>query len=228
MKIISWNINSIRKRLQLLEQLLLVEKPDIVYLQETRVSNALWPTIESQYHIYREGEKSGRNGVAILSKWPLILEEGDSRYLKASLTHNGTSYHLLNLYVPNGFSVSASREHKIFFLNNIQNKYQHLKNLIIGGDFNIIPSIAHSTIGDLFSPEEHLAFRSLSEKLQVIAPRGLTWWDYRTYKFNPRLGMTLDFYLLSHCLEARGLDVISTYRNVENCSDHAPIILNLS
>ena len=93
-KIVSWNINSIRIRIHLLKRLVLEQNPDIVCLQETKVINELFPITEIQdlgfKYIEFDGEKS-YNGVAILSKIPLdnvekidILDFKHKRHISSS------------------------------------------------------------------------------------------------------------------------------------------------
>jgi len=152
MKVVSWNINSVRLRLGLLKKLIEEEKPDVICLQETKVVNDLFPVNEIKSfgfdNIHFLGEKS-YNGVAIISKFPLYDNEifffggkEDSRCIKSVI--NG--FNLYNIYIPAGGDIPDPDEndkfkHKLDYVQDLTNHFTNCKHekTIILGDFNIAP-----------------------------------------------------------------------------------------
>lgn len=156
MKIISWNINSLRLRLPLLKKFVDNYHPDIICLQETKVSNEDFPLIDVSSlgfdFVEFDGEKS-YNGVAIFSKYPInkiekidILNYGHKRHIFSQIKTPLGAINLHNFYVPAGGDIpdvvlNDKFDHKLkfidwmaqYFLKNSQQK------TIILGDFNIAP-----------------------------------------------------------------------------------------
>jgi exodeoxyribonuclease-3 len=155
MKIISWNINSVRLRSSLLKQLINEQQPDIICLQETKVQDSEFPLEELKSfgleNIYFSGQKS-YNGVAILSKEPLnnietykILDSEDKRHISAT-TQSGIKIH--NFYVPAGgdepdININPKFDFKLKFLDWMEEyfskNYTQNDKLIMVGDMNIAP-----------------------------------------------------------------------------------------
>ena len=155
MKIISWNINSLRLRLTLLKNLIDEQNPDIICLQETKVSDEQFPLLEIQNLGFKFIEFSGEksyNGVAILSKIPIhgikkynILDSGHKRHIAVSLP-NQTILH--NFYVPAGGdipdpAINNKFDFKLKFIDWMNDYFSknHSKSdpIIILGDMNIAP-----------------------------------------------------------------------------------------
>ncbi|MES2677975.1 MAG: exodeoxyribonuclease III [Pseudomonadota bacterium] len=155
MKIISWNINSLRLRLPLLEKVVAAHNPDIICLQETKVQDADFPLLAVQNLGFKfiefAGEKS-YNGVAILSKLPLenikkynILDFGHKRHIAATLP-NGEILH--NFYVPAGGDIPDVKlndkfDFKLKFVDWMSEyfakNYRNNQKIIMVGDMNIAP-----------------------------------------------------------------------------------------
>ena len=155
LRIITWNINSVRLRLPLLKKLVVEAKPDIICLQETKVEDALFPLEDLKAlgfpHIVFSGQKS-YNGVAILSKVPLsdvqtmtLAASDHKRHISARLP-SGAVLH--NFYVPAGGDIPDPIENPAygFKLNFVEDMTAWSKKLgkkpessIIVGDFNIAP-----------------------------------------------------------------------------------------
>jgi exodeoxyribonuclease-3 len=155
MKLATWNVNSIRIRLHLIKKLAEEEKPDIIFLQETKVIDDLFPQDflkELGYeYLFFQGEKS-YNGVAILSKLPLHSQfysdmngKGDCRHIGAMLD-NGIELH--NFYIPAGGDLpdpelNSKFKYKLQYIQNVRSWF--LKNkkitdkIILAGDLNIAP-----------------------------------------------------------------------------------------
>ncbi len=156
MKLISWNINSLRLRLPLLSKLVDEAAPDIICLQETKVSDAEFPilAVKALGYQYIEfcGEKS-YNGVAILSKLPIqkhsvidVLDYGHKRHIATTLQTKIGEVVLHNFYVPAGGDIAdpvanPKFDHKLKFVDWMGEFFaaQKDKNFIIVGDFNIAP-----------------------------------------------------------------------------------------
>lgn len=156
MKIISWNINSLRLRMPLLKKLVQEINPDIICLQEIKVEDALFPLLEVKSlgfdHVEFSGEKS-YNGVAIISRFPLakrvavdVLDYGHKRHLAVTLQTKIGEVELHNFYVPAGGDIPDAAtnpkfDHKLKFVDWMQEYFapQRNKNIIIVGDFNIAP-----------------------------------------------------------------------------------------
>jgi exodeoxyribonuclease-3 len=155
MRIATWNINSIRARLPLLQKLVETERPDIVCLQETKVADEMFPadfvTALGYPHLQICGMK-GYNGVAILSRVPIEpslrqdwCARGDARHLAVALP-DGTELH--NFYVPAGGDVPdpAANDkfaHKLNFLDEVTawfpSQRQGDRPMVLVGDLNIAP-----------------------------------------------------------------------------------------
>ena len=151
--IASWNINSVRLRIELVAKFLKLADPDIMCLQETKCSDEKLPleTFEKLGYKFAafKGQKS-YNGVLILSKRKIVNIEkfnfcgkGDARHIGIEL-EDGIKVH--NLYIPAGgdqpdIKLNPKFEHKINFLSEIKDKFfkQEQKKTIMVGDFNIAP-----------------------------------------------------------------------------------------
>lgn len=158
MKITTWNINSIRIRMDALARLIEVENPDVLCLQETKVRDDLFPTLEITALGYPHqavfGEKS-YNGVAILSKQPLTdiktftwggLEA--ARHIAATITVNNMPVEIHSLYIPAGGDIPKADQnpkfaYKLRFIDELTDWSAQSVNdgraRILTGDFNIAP-----------------------------------------------------------------------------------------
>ena len=155
MIISSWNVNSVRARINNIREYLIKFSPDIIMIQEIKTPNETYPydDIKSlKYENYVYGQKS-YNGVAIISKKKLNNIQTDifkdknkqSRIISAELKHKNKNIILINIYTPNGNPVDTEKyDYKLYWLDNLIKKIESLskqsENIIIGGDFNIIPS----------------------------------------------------------------------------------------
>lgn len=154
MKIVTWNINSVRLRAPIVVKLMQEEKPDIIALQETKVVDELFPreTFEAEgyKHIHVSGMKS-YNGVCIFSRKPFEDTEIHTRVGKDDCRHISIStkdFDLHNLYIPAGGDepdreVNEKFGHKLDFIQEMTefftSEYSNKKNVITLGDFNIAP-----------------------------------------------------------------------------------------
>lgn len=154
MKIVTWNINSVRLRAAMVVKLMREEKPHIIALQETKVVDELFPRevfeAEGYEHIHFSGMKS-YNGVCIFSRVPFKKTETHSRVGKNDCRHISIStqdFDLHNLYIPAGGDepnreINEKFGHKLDFISEIteffSQNYSNKKNVITLGDFNIAP-----------------------------------------------------------------------------------------
>ena len=154
MKIISWNVNSVRARIENIKDYIKDSSPDVLLLQEIKTQNENFPTSEFKnlgYTSHIFGQKS-YNGVAIISKYNLENVETNfikddlkqSRIITGELKINLKKIKLINIYVPNGNPVDTEKyEYKKNwlkkFINSVKKKITKYPNLLIAGDFNIIP-----------------------------------------------------------------------------------------
>ncbi|MCE3255121.1 MAG: xthA 1 [Rickettsiaceae bacterium] len=191
MKIISWNINSLRLRFPLLEKLVKTQNPDIICLQETKVQDSEFPLllVKNLGFEFVEfiGEKS-YNGVAILSKVPLtdikkydILNSGHKRHIAAKLP-NGVILH--NFYVPAGgdipdITLNNKFDFKLKFVDWMTQyfaaNYSKDDKIIMLGDMNIAP-----LVNDVWSHKQMLTVVSHTpielEKMENLRA-SLAWID---------------------------------------------------
>jgi len=155
LRIVSWNINSVRLRAPNIEAFMAEEKPDIICLQETKCQNAEFPLKAFREmglcHLVLRGQRGGHAGVAIASRLPLeevdtpdLCREGHARAIAARLK-SGLEIH--NIYLPAGGDVpdAAANEkfaHKLDFLDRLGPGYKRLKKgvpRILLGDLNVAP-----------------------------------------------------------------------------------------
>jgi exodeoxyribonuclease-3 len=227
MIIATWNINSVRSRLEHLLEWLQAFGPDVVLLQEIKCQNEQFPSepIEDLgYNIALHGQKS-YNGVAILSKYPIedVVRElpgkgddGSSRYIEAVTNQ----VRVASVYCPNGQDLGT--EKFIYKMNFFDRLRDHLQNLlryeekvVIGGDYNVAPT--DDDVYDkvkfrnriLASPEERDKYRALTNLGYTDIVRALnptdhvnsktlfTWWDYRQGSWDQNNGLRIDHLLLS-------------------------------
>ena len=248
MKIVSWNINSLRKRQDRLFAWLQATEPDIVCLQETKCPDEQFPALALQaagYHSAYHGEKS-YNGVAILAKielqdvQPSLCDEvvdPQARVIAATIGH----LRVYSIYAPNGQAVgSPAYEYKLHWYRRLRDCLAREKStdLVVCGDFNVAPedidvydpTLWHGTI--MCSENERRAFRELCEvgirdTLRLHHQEGslFSWWDYQMRAFEKNRGLRIDAVLASGSLAkkcvASGID--REMRMGKDPSDHAPV-----
>lgn len=158
LRIATWNINSVRLRLPLVEKLATEYKPDIICLQETKATDDVFPTDAIKQmgyaHQHIHGMKS-YNGLAILSKIPLVksvihhrVAKQDCRHIACTFEINGKPVDLHNIYIPAGGDIPDAAlndkfGHKIDFVQELtefwMKEHSETENIIAVGDFNIAP-----------------------------------------------------------------------------------------
>ena len=257
MKIVSWNVNSIRARIINVLDYIRIEKPEIIFLQEIKTENINFPTDEFKklgYESYVFGQKS-YNGVAFISKIKIdnividFIKDDlkQSRIICGNIEINKKKIKLINIYVPNGNPVNTEKyEYKKRwldkFLKSIKKNLLNEKNIIISGDFNVIPDemdvYDHSKFLDdaLYKIEIRKYFRELINYGFKDVYRQLnknkqeyTFWDYMAGSWPKNYGMRIDHFLLSNNLleDVKTININAKQRGKTKPSDHTPIELEI-
>ena len=253
MRIASWNVNSIRARLDHVTAWLPIAKPDVLLLQELK--GTIFPAEIFKALGYESVAVTQKtyNGVAILSRYPIEAMNttlaGDSldshaRFLE-TMIHG---LRIVNIYLPNGNPVGTEKfSYKLAWMDRLtlQMKGWVAENIptVIGGDFNVIPEDIDchkpaSWIHDaLFQPEPRARYRTLLTMGYTDAFRSLhpgegghfTFWDYFRRAFDYNRGIRIDHFLLSPNLSSRleKCEIDTAPRAQEKPSDHTPIIVDL-
>lgn len=243
MKIVSWNVNSIRARLESFAKLVEIHNPDVILLQETRVEEDKFPREQLEdfgYNIAIRGQKA-RNGVAICSKMPLEEVNSDfidtvefseeARYLEA---FTGGVF-VASIYVPNGQEVDFPQYfYKLRFLDQLVEYLKKFRDqiFVLGGDFNVGPYPKDIYIkgyeGIAGSQRERDAIAKIRDAgfKDMLPDSGFTWWSYRQRDFKKNNGFRLDHFYMNECTQKTFIDgkVLLDIRELERPSDHAPIM----
>jgi len=254
MKIATWNINSVRARLGFLMEWLERQQPDLLCLQETKVTDEDFPRLELEAAGYRVevfGQKS-YNGVAIIAHGDLDEVSrsfsgdplpGEARVLGATFA----GIRVITVYVPNGRSVGTETyTTKLTWLDRFRKAldagHSPKDPIFICGDWNVAPE--DRDVHDpkrwrgkiLCSEPEREKFRALEDwglrdAVRLLTPDGgiYTWWDYRMSGFRRDWGLRIDHALVSEPVAAgvREATVDREARGGEKPSDHAPLVVTL-
>ena len=250
-KLVTWNVNSLKARLPRVLEFLEHEHPDVLCLQETKVEAAAFPSqelLEAGYSAHHHS--AGRwAGVAILARGDLALEggirglpgeraAGEARWCEAT----AGGLRIASTYVTNGRAVGTPTfEEKLAFLEAIAARAGELD--VILGDFNVAPADADVYDPEAFAGSTHVT-RDERSRLEAILDCGFvdaaahlhpgeqrfTWWDYRQGHFHRGLGLRIDLALVLEPLvpRLRECTIIRDYRKGTKPSDHAPLVLELS
>lgn len=250
MKIATWNVNSLRVRLPHVVTWINTVKPDVLALQETKLTDDSFPIAAIEdlgYKVVASGQKT-YNGVAILSRDKSedvvfdLPSFADPQRRVLGITIG--DIRVLNLYIPNGESVVSKKyEYKMSWLKSLalflqEERKKHAK-MVVLGDFNIAPEEIDvhnpkSWEGQvLFSEPERQAFRDMlavgfKDCFRMLSPdeKHYSWWDYRLNAFKRDMGLRIDHILASNTLSAHCVKcyIDKDPRGWERPSDHAPVI----
>jgi exodeoxyribonuclease-3 len=250
MKVATYNINNVNRRLPNLLRWLQRAKPDVVCLQELKSTEGDFPLRaigEAGYGAVWRGQKSW-NGVAILARnaEPVLIRNGlpgdpsdrEARYIEAAVR----GIVIASLYAPNGNPQPGPKfDAKLQWLKRLR---AHAKKLltqqvpvVLAGDYNVAPTAldiypTRSWDRDaLIQPESRAAFAALvaqgwTDAIRTLHPAKpmFTFWDYKRNRWPRDAGLRLDHLLLSPVLAPRlikaGVD--RTPRSEDGASDHAP------
>ena len=257
MKIATWNVNSVRARIINILDYLEKSKPDILFLQEIKTENINFPSDEFKkigYESFVFGQKS-YNGVAFLSKIKIdkinlnFIEDDlkQSRIITGNIQIKKKKIKIINIYVPNGNPINTEKyEYKKKwldkFLMSVKKTLATEKNIIIAGDFNIIPDkndvYDHNLyLNDaLYKIEIRKYFRELinygfSDVYRYLKKdkQEYTFWDYMAGSWPKNYGMRIDHFLLSNNLleDVKTININAKQRGKTKPSDHTPIELEI-
>jgi len=256
-RLVTWNVNSIKVRLPRVLEFLGELAPDVVCMQETKCEDAAFPLDElgaAGYHAVHHS--AGRwAGVAIVTRAGLALEDpvaglpgelrGDeARWIEATVG----GLRIVSTYVPNGRAVGTPTfDEKLAFLDAAAVRVAQLGAagvpLAVAGDFNVAPSDIDVYDPEAFVGSTHVTPEERGRVEQIIAAGGLvdayralhpdevgyTWWDYRQGHFHRKMGLRIDLVLLSEALAPRleHCGIERNYRKGSKPSDHAPLVARL-
>ena len=255
MRVATWNVNSLRVRLPHLLRWLEKSQTDVVCLQETKLTDDLFPVdalrAAGWEHLAWWGEPT-YNGVAIVSRLPLEdvqmgfddpIERDDKRVISATVD----GVRVIGIYVPNGQRVGSPKfAWKLKWLAGLRAwlsaRHTPDEPVLLCGDLNIAPD--DLDVWDPFEfdgvllchPGERARFQQLLDWGFTDAYRarnrfanGFTWWDYQQMGWQRGHGMRIDLVLLSAPLLARceAVQIWSETRGWDQPSDHAPVSVDL-
>ena len=258
MNIATWNVNSVRSRLDQLTAWLARAAPDVLCMQETKVEDDLFPheaLAEVGYRCVVDGQKT-YNGVAIAARFGLAIEDvkrgldGDpSDAHKRCIAATIEGVRVIGVYVPNGQAVGTPAfAYKLAWLDRLHRelaeRYRPTDPILVCGDFNVAPEAidVHDPkkwAGQvLCTDDERAALRKVSGfgltdafRDKHAAEAGLySWWDYRMGAFKRNRGLRIDLALCSRPLMERcvAVTIDKRPRELERPSDHAPVIVELT
>jgi exodeoxyribonuclease-3 len=252
-KIATWNVNSLRVRLPQVLSWVQQHQPDVLALQETKLTDDQFPLQIIQdigYTALYAGQKA-YNGVALFIKQKNhqdvlldipTLQDPQRRVLGALIE----DIYVLNLYVPNGETITSEKyQYKLHWLQHVRDYLQAVllkhSRVIVLGDFNIAP--AAIDVHDpqrwegqvLCSEREREAFNDLlklglKDCFRHLYPteQQFSWWDYRMHAFKRNIGLRIDHVLVSEALVSfcKSCHIDKVTRMQERPSDHAPVFVS--
>ena len=248
-RVATWNLNSIRIRLDILDKWIEQHRPHVICFQETKVVDEDFPAEfldNLGYDVVYHGQKS-YNGVAIASRLNLSnismrlpdLHDNQSRVIEADIA----GIRFLSVYAPNGGGREEKMQHKMEFYQKLTSRLKQLttqyKTVIAGGDYNVAPTnddvydiddYGHNNVA--VSPKERKAWQNLLAKAGLQDAHAMldgpahdhTWWDYRQQSYALNHGLRIDHFLVAGA-NCKSLVVDHEPRQQERPSDHAPVIL---
>ncbi len=256
MRVATWNVNSLKARVGRVEEWLADVQPDVLCMQETKLSDDAFPALTFQalgYESAHHGQGQW-NGVAILSKVGLadvVANFADGRPPDAEarlITATCAGVRITSVYVPNGRSLDHEHyRYKLAWLarlrNHVANNSSPLDQVIVTGDFNIAPDDR-----DVYDPSKMIGATHVSPaeraELAALCDWGMTdvlrrfhdqdklysWWDYRAGDFHMGRGLRIDLVLATAPVVARSTFSIidRNARKGTSPSDHAPVIVDLA
>ena len=257
MRIATWNVNSVKSRLEHLLAYLKEASPDVLCLQELKCVDEAFPRVEVEsagYNVATHGQKT-YNGVAILSKRPVEVTRGlpgdtsdeHARYIEAVVPTDGGAVRVASIYLPNGNPVGTEKyTYKLAFMDRLTNHARNLlaleEPLVLAGDYNVIPQAQDAKDIALWQ-DDALYLLATREKFRTLQALGLTdalratsdapglytFWDYQAGAWQKNNGIRIDHLLLSAQAADRlqQVGIDKEMRNREKPSDHVPVWIEL-
>ncbi len=253
MKLATWNVNSLSVRLPQVLDWMRSHEPDVLALQETKLTDDKFPLGEFETAGYRAqwfGQKT-YNGVALLSRAdaqdPVRNIPGFDDEQARVITATVQGVRTIGAYFPNGQEPGSDKfGYKMRWLDALREwvraELTTHTDLVLMGDFNIAPEDRDvydpvAWAGQIHcTPEERAQFRALVDlglhdafRMFEQPPKSWSWWDYRNLAFRKNQGLRIDHILVSEPLQARvaGCTIDKAPRRNERPSDHAPVIAEL-
>ena len=258
MKISSWNVNSVRARIVNILNYLKFSNPDILMIQEIKTEERNFPfnnfkNLGYDSHVF--GQKS-YNGVAFLSKINIdkinlqFFEDknNQARIIVGDIKNKLKIIKLINIYVPNGNPIGKEkyRYKKNWydtFIKKVKKTLAENENIIIGGDFNVIPE--DIDVYDFKKYENDALFKlDIRKKFRELINLGFhdifryfykdkqeyTFWDYMAGSWQKNHGMRIDHFLVSNNLlnNIKNISIDKKQRSESKPSDHVPIELEIN
>jgi exodeoxyribonuclease III len=258
MRLVTWNVNSVRARLPRVRELLLAHAPDVLCVQETKVAAEAFPHDDLAELGYRAvAHSEGRwNGVALVVRDGLEIEDvraglpgepspDQARWIEAVVD----GVRVASTYVPNGRDPThAMFVEKLGFLDAMcAHVGASLASgpVVVAGDFNVAPADLDVWDPEALEGSTHvtpaereriaaLGALGLTDAFRALHPddTGFTWWDYRMGAFRRGMGMRIDLVLVGPDLEPVAATVDTVFRRNNEAgdkpSDHAPLIVELA
>jgi len=257
-QIATWNVNSVRQRLEHLTRYLRDVNPDVLCLQELKCVDEAFPYSEVEacgYNVAVHGQK-GFNGVAILSKAPIEVtrglpgdpEDSHARYIEALVPHGEGVVRVGCLYLPNGNPVGTDKySYKLAWMDRLiahaRTLLAYEEPLVLAGDYNVIPAPR-----DCYDPaawaEDALFLPQTREKFGALINLGFTdalratsdaaelytFWDYKAGCWQRNKGLRIDHLLLSPQAADKltRVTVDKARRSEDKPSDHVPVRMELA
>jgi exodeoxyribonuclease III len=256
-RIVTWNVNSLKVRLPRVEAWLAEVQPDVLCMQETKLADDAFPALTFQalgYESVHHGQGQW-NGVAILSKVGIddVVAgfhpssgdpDPDARIVSARC--GGVS--VTSVYVPNGRSLDHEHyQYKLGWLAQLRRHVAAIGSpddaMVVTGDFNIAPDDR-----DVYDPSKFVEATHVSDAERALlaelgdwgftdlfrsrwdGPKLYSWWDYRAGDFHQGRGLRIDLVLGTRSVADR-LEWSIVDRNArkgESPSDHAPVLVDLA
>ena len=257
MKIVSWNVNSVRARISNILNYIKSSKPDILMIQEIKTEEKNFPFDDFKkigYKSYVFGQKS-YNGVALITKENISKIDKNfitdtkkqSRIISGEIKNKNKEIKIINIYVPNGNPIGTDKyDYKKkwydLFIKKTKKTLLENKNIIIGGDFNIIPekedvyNYKKYENDALYKLEMRKKFRELINlgfhdvyRFFFKNKTEYTFWDYMSGAWQKNNGMRIDHFLVSTNLinDIKSIRINKNPRSKIKPSDHTPIEIDI-
>jgi exodeoxyribonuclease-3 len=250
-KLATWNVNSVRARIERVLAWLSTHKPDIVCLQELKCEEQLLPTLELHalgYHGVYHCQKT-YNGVAILSRAPISdvtlgLDDGEDDPQTRLIAGTIDGVRVISAYFPNGDTVGSDKFlYKLKWMARLRayldKRHSADEALVLCGDFNVAPEARD--VHDPLAWERTVLFHpDARQALERVRGFGFTdvfrqhhtdggaysWWDYRMLGFPKNRGLRIDHIFATESMAARsnGSWIDREERKGKQPSDHAPVL----
>lgn len=254
MRLATWNVNSIRARLERVTAWLDEQKPDVLCMQETKIEDDAFPHDafrELGYQAVVHGQRSW-NGVAILSRTPLTditrgFDDGGDDPQARLIAATTAGLRVVSAYFPNGDTIGSDKwAFKLAWMARlatwVRAAVRTEPRLALCGDYNVAPADldVHDParwIGTvLFTPEVRVALEQIRSAGLVDVVRRLnpdapcfSWWDYRMLAFPKGRGLRIDHIFVTPAVDAMAVaaGVDRNARKGKQPSDHAPVWVEL-